>query len=229
MLKPIDIVDFIKRNVCFVTECEEGSECLPFEECSVGSSHSGSFVQCQEGRVCCRNMLDESQSSEGSEETKNENDENKISIVWVLSDDLRKGRSAKSIYFESESFNRISSIPGPSMEYSVEQNDRNKNEEIRIVNIKLLNNTNEIRSTSSPTKTIRFDKNTPDTIVFPDKSLEDTDDKIRHIQKLYQKYTMDFKRLNSKKNSSDVWPKRKLKFSIGHKSAKRKYAFHFLI
>lgn len=223
-------MDFIKRYVCFFPECEEGSECIPLEECSVGSSQSGSYyVQCQEGRVCCSKMIDQSHISKRSEENKNEKEENKISMVWVLSDDLRKGRSAKSIYFEPDSFNRISSIPGPSMEYSVGQNSKDKNEEIRIVNIKLLNNTNDIIPTSPPTKSIRLDKNNPETIVFPDKSLEDTDDKIRHIKKLYQKYTMDFKRLNSKKNSSDVLPKRKLKFSIGYKSAKRKYAYNLCV
>lgn len=209
--------------------CEEGSGCIPLEECSVGSIQSGSYVQCREGRVCCSKMIDQIHRSKRSEETKNEKEENKISKVWVLSDDLRKGRSAKSIYFEPDSFNRISRIPGPSMEYSIGENSKDKNEEIRIVNIKLLNNTNDIIPTSSPAKIIPFDKNSPETIVFPDTSFEETDDKIRHIKKLYQKYTMDFKRLNSKKNSSDVLPKRKLKFSIGYKSAKRKYAFNLLI
>lgn len=166
-------------------------------------------------------MIDQSDNSKQSVKSTNEKEENKISIAWVLSDDLKKMRSAKSIYFEPDSFNRISSIPGPSLEYSVEQNNKEKNEEIRIVNIKLLNNTDKIRPTSS-TKSL-------DTIVFPDKSLEDIDDRIRHIKKLYQKYTMDFKRLNSKKNASDILPKRKLKFSIGYKSAKRKYAFNLLI
>lgn len=178
--------------------------------------------------MCCKQIPRIIEASKQNEQIENETTENKISIVWLLSDDLKKGRSPKSIYSEPNRFNRISSALGQTMEYSVEKNNKGKNEEIRIVNVKFVNSTNIRPSTSPSTIISNIRKNNLDEIVFPDKSTEDTDDKIRHIKKLYQKYTMDFKKLNSKKDSSDALPKRKMKFSIGYKSAKRKYACNLI-
>lgn len=129
----------------------------------------------------------------------------------------------------TKSVNRSSTLASsvqPEALYSVDASPPDGLEEIRIVNMKVDGNKAKLKVV--PTKLVR--KESPEesdenTIVFPEDSEEKPEDRLQYIKKLYKKFALDFKKYNYQNKDGQFMTKRKLKYSVGYKSAKCKYLY----
>lgn len=183
------------------------------QQCPPNFKLTSSLVQCTESTICCL---------VGGKQLHQSLQKDYVAQYMLPPHRVRHNRSRlsyrpKVLYLRPE---KISTNTSPSeWGYSVDQFGE---EEPKIVNIKLIKDTldNSLSTETQKSSNLNDEEN----IGLPDINEEDNTDRLQYIQKLYQKYAMEFKKYNSV-NNPDNLPRRKLKFAVGYKSAKRKYIF----
>lgn len=185
----------------------DGVECLYPHECVQSFRFTSTIGQCAREKVCCRRSshIEDRRSTE------------------FVGRKVRHMRSRVNSFLKPDG-NTISPYASyPNVKYMVEQSSGAENVETRIVNVEILNNTlpNPSTTTVASTKSTTTETTEGDNIVFPEKSEEEEDDRIKYIRMLYQKYATEFNNYNSVKVTEEP-PNKKLNYPAGYRSSKCK-------
>lgn len=189
----------------FVSECSDiGGRCVHQKECALQLEHLISDTKhCEDGAICCLTGQ-------------------KVHFKTIDSYNLRNDDAAKSVNASS-----VAEIAEPEAfhsnpSYSLDVSPPDGLEEIRIVNMKV--DSNKQKPKVVPKKVALKDspeESDENMIVFPETSEEKPEDRVQYIKKLYKKFALDFKKYNYQKDGQFM-SKRKLKYTVGYKSAKCK-------